>query len=166
MTDPQSAAPPDPPSRTNGFARRGFELAAIALGTTAGLFLVWQVPSALFLVSTGLLFAVFLDASTSGLGRLWTGPRGWRLAAVCSVLALLIIAGVSFGVHNRAAGRQAFNTVQDQLRFLERATIGSSSRQNEERNAPQAQFPPAADSGGRLSGLYILNLGLRSAFCV
>src|SRR4051794_30098964 len=144
MTDSQRAAPPDPPSQINGFARRGFELAAIALGTAAGLFLIWQASSALFLVFTGLLFAVFLDACTRGLGRLWRGSRGWRLAAVCGVLALLTFAGVSFGGYTIAQqADELFNTVQDQLRFLERATRGSSSRQNEERNGPQAQSQPA-----------------------
>jgi predicted PurR-regulated permease PerM len=144
MTDSQRAAPPDPPSQVNGFARRGFELAAIALGTAAGLFLIWQASSALFLVFTGLLFAVFLDACTRGLGWLWTGPRRWRLGVVCIVLTLLIFAGVSFGGYTIAQqADELFNTVQEQLRFLERATRSSSSRQNEGRNAPQAQSQPA-----------------------
>ncbi|MGD9616554.1 MAG: AI-2E family transporter [Alphaproteobacteria bacterium] len=144
MTDRHSAAPPDPPSPINRFARRGFELAAIALGTAAGLFLVWQASNALFLVFAGLLFAVFLDACTRGLGRLWTGSRGWRLAAVCTVLALLIVTGVSFGGYTIAQqASELFNTVQDQLRVLERAVGGGSTGPNEDRGAPQAQSQPA-----------------------
>jgi predicted PurR-regulated permease PerM len=155
MTDLQSAGPSDPSSRLNGIARRGFELAAIALGTAAGLFLVWRTSSALFLVFTGLLFAVFLDACTRGLGRLWTGPRGWRLAVVCSVLALLIFAGVSFGGYTIAQqADELFNTVQDQLRILERATRGSSSRRNQERNPPQtpSQQAPTVQSEPQYQG--------------
>ena len=97
MNDQRADIRPDPTARTNEFARRGFELAVIALGTAAGLFLVWQASSGLFLVFTGLLFAVFLDACTRGLGWIWHGPRNWRLAAVCSALVVLVVAGVSFG---------------------------------------------------------------------
>jgi predicted PurR-regulated permease PerM len=143
MTDANaepSANSPAPPSR---FARRGFELAAIALAGATALFLVWQASGSFFLVFAGLLFAVFLDACTRGLGSFWSASRGWRLATVCVALIVLMVAGVSFGGYTIA--RQAddiFAVVQEQLRSL----------RGEVRTAPQGQSQPfPAAPGGQQS---------------
>jgi len=150
MNDRRADMRPDPTARTNEFARRGFELALIALGTAAGLFLVWQASSGLFLVFTGLLFAVFLDACTRGIGRIWHGPRSWRLAAVCSALVVLVVAGVSFGGYTIAQqADEIFSTVEGQLRALSGESPGAPRAGG--RAATQAQ-PPATSETGQQPG--------------
>lgn len=164
MIDPhgETASSSLPPSR---FARRGFELAAIALATAAGLFLVWQASGSFFLVFAGLLFAVFLDACTRGLGRLWGVSRGWRLAVVCVTLLALAIAGVSFGGYTIAQqADEIFATVQEQLRFLRRdpgagpaapRREGPTTSPGAPRPSPtpqSSQQPAPAQSSGRQAG--------------
>src|SRR5687767_3873819 len=97
MSDPQA----EPSWKTSvpsaGLGWRTFQLVAIALVTAAGLFLVWRASGSLLLVFAGLLFAVFLDACTQALGRVWGASRGWRLAVVCVSLLSLGIVAISFG---------------------------------------------------------------------
>jgi len=148
LIDPQADLSPNSPAPTGRFARRGFELAAIALASAAGLFLVWRASGSLFLVFTGLLFAVFLDACTRGLGRFWNAARGWRLAAVCGALATLMIVGVSFGGYTIAQqASELFATVQEQLRALTGDSGGGAAVSGAQgRTGPQAQ-PQTSSTG-------------------
>lgn len=61
--------------------------AAIWLGLAGALFLLWQVAETLLWIFAGILFGVFLDALTRGLGAIVPLRRGIRLAAVCLILA-------------------------------------------------------------------------------
>jgi predicted PurR-regulated permease PerM len=102
-------------------AWRTLLVAAVSFGAAAGLFLVWRASGSLFIVFAGLLFAVFLDACTRGLGLIWTVSRGWRLAVVCISLLILGILSVSFGGYTVAQqAEQLFATVQQQLSSLRR----------------------------------------------
>lgn len=84
-----SDRPGDPGAAQRGaFLRQGLLLVMVALAAGAGLFLAWQTASSLLLIFAGLLFAALLDACVRGLGRVLPIGRGWRLAAVCTLLAL------------------------------------------------------------------------------
>src|SRR5689334_18019691 len=119
MTDAQQQIPPSSALLPARLARRGFELTAVALATAAGLFLIWPASGSVSLVFAGLVFAVFLDACTRGLGRFWNVSRGWRLAVVCDALLVLGATGMSFGGYTIAQqADELFATVQEQLRSL------------------------------------------------
>ncbi|WP_048707670.1 AI-2E family transporter [Microvirga massiliensis] len=133
MNDPQTGSPTRAVALTDHFARRGFELVAIALGTAAVLFLIWRASGGLFLVFAGLLFATFLDACTRGFGLIWNGARGWRLAAVCIVLAFLGVGGLSFGGYTIVQqADELVATVQDQLQALRSELGGHGPLQGEQ----------------------------------
>src|SRR4051794_24432528 len=148
MTDAQQETPPNSASSSTCLARRGFELTAIALATAAGLFLIWQASGSVFLVFAGLLFAVFLDACTRGLGRLWNVSRGWRLAIVGVALFVLGVTGISFGGYTIAQqADELFATVQGQLRSLRRELRGGGAPSTTGQAVPQVQAQPS--SGGQ-----------------
>lgn len=122
-----------------GLGWRTFQVVGIVLGSAAGLFLVWRASGSLFLVFAGLLFAVFLDAGTEGLGRIWSVSRGWRLAVVCISLLVLGVLGVSFGGYTIAQqAEQLFATVQDQLDTL-RNSEGTEDTPAGQGTAPATQ---------------------------
>jgi predicted PurR-regulated permease PerM len=77
----------DAPLRPDWTARRGFELAAIVLGSAAALFLIWQAAESLLVVFGGILFGVFLDACARGLALVLPIGRRWCLGIVCLALA-------------------------------------------------------------------------------
>jgi predicted PurR-regulated permease PerM len=99
--------------------RPEIRLALAIAAAGAVLFLAWRGANSLFLIFAGLLVAVFLDACTAALGRIWHTSRAWRLAAVTVTLLLLGAGGIAVGGY--ALVRQAdelADTVQDQLRAL------------------------------------------------
>src|SRR5687767_14485838 len=107
--------------RSVGLGWRTFHVVAVALAAAAGLFLLWRASGSLFLVFAGLLFAVFLDACTQGLGWVWGVSRGWRLAVVCVSLLVLGIVAISFGGYTVAQqADELFATVERQLNALRR----------------------------------------------
>ena len=79
-------------------AQRALIRYAIVVGTltAVGLALVWTISKPLLLIFAGILFAAFLEAITRLLGRLVSWPRGVRLAIVCTLVALLILAALSW----------------------------------------------------------------------
>lgn len=100
-------------------ARSNLKLVLLGLGAAAGLFLAWQAAGGLFLVFAGLVFAAFLDAGTRGLGYLWAGARGWRLAIFALAIALLVVGGASYGGYTVVQqADELVDTVQQQLRSL------------------------------------------------
>jgi predicted PurR-regulated permease PerM len=142
-------------TRSRGLGWRAIEIVAVSLGAAAGLFLVWRASGSLFLVFAGLLFAVFLDACTGALGRIWTVSRGWRLAVVCTSLLILGILGVSFGGYTIAQqAEQLFSTVQQQLSSLRREMRGTGGAPTLQGVAPQSQNaqPAPPQSSGAASG--------------
>ena len=55
----------------------------------AGLVFAWYSAHSLLMLFAGILFAVFLDACTRGLGRVLPVARAWRFGLVVFVLAAL-----------------------------------------------------------------------------
>jgi predicted PurR-regulated permease PerM len=126
-----------------GLGWRTFQVVAVALATAAGLFLIWRASGSLFLVFAGLLFAVFLDASTQGLGWVWGVARGWRLAVVCVALLVLGIVGISFGGYTIAQqADELFATVERQLNSLRREVRGTDGAPGGKSLAPQGEAQP------------------------
>ncbi|MCC2653847.1 MAG: hypothetical protein K0R61_79 [Microvirga sp.] len=147
MSDPQA----EPPWKTSvwsvGLGWRTFQVVAVALATAAGLFLVWRASGSLLLVFAGLLFAVFLDACTQGLGRVWGVSRGWRLAIVCVSLLVLGMVGISFGGYTVAQqADELFATVQRQLSALRREVRGTGGEPSARSLAPQGGAQPAGQA--------------------
>jgi predicted PurR-regulated permease PerM len=143
MSDPHAEPSWKTSVRPGGLGWRTFHVVAVALATAAGLFLLWRASGSLFLVFAGLLFAVFLDACTQGLGWIWGVSRAWRLAVVCVCLLVLGVVGVSFGGYTIALqADELFATVQRQLNALRREVRGSSSAPGASSLAPQGEAPP------------------------
>jgi predicted PurR-regulated permease PerM len=143
MSDPQAEPSWKTSVRSVGLGWRTFQVVAVALATAAGLFLLWRASGSLFLVFAGLLFAVFLDACTQGLGWVWGVSRGWRLAVVCVALLVLGIVGISFGGYTIAQqADELFATVERQLNSLRREVRGTGGAPSGSSLAPQGEAQP------------------------
>ncbi|PXW65918.1 AI-2E family transporter [Methylobacterium sp. B4] len=81
------------PAGTRNLAAAGIAVVAFA----AGLWLAWTAAATLLLIFSGVLFAVFLDGVTRGLGYVLPIARGFRLALACLVLAGLALGLTAFG---------------------------------------------------------------------
>jgi predicted PurR-regulated permease PerM len=91
------------------------------------------------------LFAVFLDACTRALGRIWAASRAWRLAAVTGTLILLGVVSVAAGGYTIVQQiDELAGTVQDQLRALrgELSERGLIEREDRERRPGPADETP------------------------
>lgn len=75
-------------SRSDTSRQSNLTLVLVALAAGAGLFLAWQTAGILLLIFAGLLFAALLDACTQGLASVLPIGRAWRLAIVCTLIAL------------------------------------------------------------------------------
>ncbi|MEH3117834.1 MAG: AI-2E family transporter [Methylorubrum populi] len=104
---------------------RGLAAAGIAVVAFAALlWLAWTAAATLLLIFAGVLFAVFLDGLTRGLGHVLPIPRGFRLALACLALAALAFGLSAFGgatVASQARDlgttvRQQSETVRDWLK--------------------------------------------------
>jgi predicted PurR-regulated permease PerM len=113
-------APPFSPPGARRLAAAGIAVVAFA----AALWLAWTAAATLLLIFSGILFAVFLDGLTRGLGYVLPIGRGWRLALACLVLAALAFGLVAFGGATMASQardlgttvRQQSETVRDWLK--------------------------------------------------
>jgi len=93
--------------------------------------LTWTFAAALFLIFTGVLLAVALNAMTNRLGRLVRLPHPLRLAIVCAVLTVLFSGVVVLGGATIAQQASALSdTIKAQLvnvkAFLDRNGIDTS----------------------------------------
>jgi predicted PurR-regulated permease PerM len=70
---------------------------ALVAFAVAMLFILWTASNAFLLIFAGILFGAFLDGLTRLLGRLVEWSHGIRLAIVCTILGLLIVAGIVWG---------------------------------------------------------------------
>lgn len=119
MTAPPFSPPANPPGAWR-LAAAGIAVVAFA----AALWLAWTAAATLLLIFSGILFAVFLDGVTRGLGYVLPIGRGWRLALTCLVLAALALGLTAFGgatVASQARDlgttvRQQSETVRDWLK--------------------------------------------------
>ncbi len=70
---------------------------ALAALAAAALFVLWTASNAILLIFAGILFAGFLDGLTRLLGKAVPWGHGVRLAIVCAVLGLILLAGIAWG---------------------------------------------------------------------
>jgi predicted PurR-regulated permease PerM len=143
MMNPDRQEATETPASVAGRFRHVLTLAIAVLVLAVGLFLIWQSSSSLFLIFAGLLFAVFLDACTRALGKVWRVSRPWRLGVVCLVLLSSVIAATSLGGYT--AARQAddlFTTVEQQLRVLRGQFRSAPASDPSSRAAPEAGTAP------------------------
>ncbi|KQQ11978.1 transporter [Methylobacterium sp. Leaf123] len=110
MTAPPFSPPANPPGARR-LAAAGIAVVAFA----AALWLAWTAAATLLLIFSGILFAVFLDGVTRGLGYVLPIGRGWRLALACLVLAALALGLSAFGGATVASqARELGTTVRQQ----------------------------------------------------
>ncbi|WP_232629579.1 AI-2E family transporter [Methylobacterium sp. Leaf118] len=96
---------------TRGLAAAGIAVVAFA----AGLWLAWTAAATLLLIFSGILFAVFLDGLTRGLGYVLPAPRWLRLTLATLTLFGLALALTAFGGATVAReGRDLGTTVRQQ----------------------------------------------------
>jgi len=155
------------------------------VGFTALLLFTWYFAATLFLIFSGMLLAVALNAITNMLGRVVRLPHSLRLTIVCLVLAALLSGAAVLGGATIAEQATALsNTVKSQLvgvkAFLERNGIdtgyfdigspgvaGASTPPATPGAAPTHNLPSAgalASSGGAIvSQTFKLLLGTVSA---
>jgi len=70
---------------------------ALAALAAAALFVLWTASNAILLIFAGILFAGFLDGLTRLLGKAVPWGHGVRLAIVCAVLGVILLAGIAWG---------------------------------------------------------------------
>ncbi|GJE68992.1 hypothetical protein CHKEEEPN_0515 [Methylorubrum podarium] len=105
-------------------ARRLAAAGIAVVAFAAALWLAWTASATLLLIFSGILFAVFLDGLTRGLGHVLPIGRGWRLGLACLVLGALAIGLSAFGGATLASQardlgttvRQQSETVRDWLK--------------------------------------------------
>lgn len=73
-------------------------LATLLVVLALGLALAWYNVASLLFLFAGILFAVLLDACTSGLGRLLPVPRSWRFALVTIAFGVAAAFAAAWGI--------------------------------------------------------------------
>ena len=99
----------------------------IVLAVVLGLVFVWYSAHSLLMLFAGILFAVFLDACTRGLGYILPMARAWRFGLVALVLASLAALAIVWGIIRLPAqARMLLQVMDTQLTVLENylATFG------------------------------------------
>lgn len=122
----------------------------VAVFAVTGLAILWAVSDALLLIFAGVLFAAFLDGITGLLGKAISWPRGVRLAIVCTFLAVVIVAAITWGgVAIATQGSELATKLMDQvdrtIAWLGEQGIELSSDSG---GATADQSTPAHDRGG------------------
>ena len=161
MTAPPFSPPADPPG-----ARRLAVAGIAVVAFAAALWLAWTAAATLLLIFSGILFAVFLDGLTRGLGHVLPIGRGWRLALACLVLAALALGLTAFGgatVASQARDlgttvRQQSETVRDWLKErgieidLSEATPAAQGAESGQREKDEGQAGKSQDGKGQKQG--------------
>lgn len=92
----------------------------ILLAVVSGLVLAWFSAHSLLMLFAGILFAVFLDACTRGLGYILPVSRTWRFGLVVLVLASTTVLALVWGAARVPAQTRMLVQVMDrQLTVLE-----------------------------------------------
>ncbi len=132
----------------------------------AALALAWYSAATLFLIFSGVLLGVFLNAVANLLGRVTGGPYPFRLTTVCLVLAVLFSGVLFLGGSTIAQQATALSrTIRAQIvnvkDFLEQrgfdtSFLDLSNAANPSTATPDPQHPPTApklpDAGALASG--------------
>ncbi len=121
---------------------------------TAALALAWYSAATLFLIFSGVLLGVFLNAVANLLGRLIGGPYSFRLAVVCLVLAtlfsgVLFLGGSTIAQQATALSRTIRAQIVNVKDFLEQRGFDTSfldlnNVSNPSTATPDTQHPPTA----------------------
>lgn len=116
MPDISSESRKNPMRPSSSIGPRRLAAAGIAVVSfAAALWLAWTASATLLLIFSGILFAVFLDGLTRGLGHVLPLPRALRLTIATLALAGLSLALVAFGGATVAAqARDLGTTVRQQ----------------------------------------------------
>ena len=99
----------------------------ILLAFVAGAAFAWYSAHSLLMLFAGILFAVFLDACTRGLGYILPLSRTWRFGLVALMLASLAALAIVWGIIRMPAqARMLLQVMDTQLTILENylATFG------------------------------------------
>ncbi|MDV2986259.1 UNVERIFIED_CONTAM: AI-2E family transporter [Methylobacteriaceae bacterium AG10] len=148
-------------------ARRLAAAGIAVVAFAAALWLAWTASATLLLIFSGILFAVFLDGLTRGLGHVLPIGRGWRLGLACLVLGALAIGLSAFGGATLASQardlgttvRQQSETVRDWLKergieidLSQAAPAGQGSGQGAAPGIGQGAGQEAGKEAGKESG--------------
>ena len=85
----------------------------ILLAVVAGLVFAWYSAHSLLMLFAGILFAVFLDACTRGLGYILPLSRPWRFGLVGRCSASLAALAVAWGIIRLPAQARMLMQVMD-----------------------------------------------------
>ncbi|MCG6114147.1 MAG: AI-2E family transporter [Mesorhizobium sp.] len=139
---------PDEPiseAENASLAWRTATIVGVVLAITMSVFIVVYAASGFLLIFAGILFAVFLDALTSALGRIMPVHRAIRLTLVCLVTggALAAFLG-SVGIVAVGQTPDLLATLEDELRQLQRMAqdFGAPDGNGEQGNGEES------DNGG------------------
>ena len=159
MPDASFESEKSPMSASSSIGPRRLTAAGIAVVTfAAALWLAWTASATLLLIFSGILFAVFLDGLTRGLGHVLPLPRGLRLTIATLALGALSLALVAFGGATVAAqARDLGTTVRQQSEtvrtWLKDHGIELDFSQGPETSAPKPGEDKEDDKGQKQGGL-------------
>ena len=148
-----------PMSATSSIGPRRLTAAGIAVVSfAAALWLAWTASATLLLIFSGILFAVFLDGLTRGLGYVLPLPRALRLTIATLALGALSLAVVAFGGATvTTQARDLGTTVREQSEtvrtWLKEHGIELDFSKGETTSAPKPNEGKDDDKGQKQGGL-------------
>lgn len=102
---------PGPSDFRDPLTTRELKKAAVWLGLTVAIVLIWFLAQPLLLIVGGLVFAAMLDGGTRLLGRVLPIGRGWRLAIICLATFGFLVWTVYFAGSQLAAQAETLRVV-------------------------------------------------------
>lgn len=131
---------------------------ALAALAAAALFVFWTASNAILLIFAGILFAAFLDGLTRLLGKAVSWSHGIRLAIVCAILGIVLLAGIAWGSTAVATqGSELVATLREQasqvLTWIEQRGIempGSAEAQTDTAGGEAEELEETTPSLGSL----------------
>ncbi|SFL95970.1 Predicted PurR-regulated permease PerM [Methylorubrum salsuginis] len=136
-----------PMSATSSIGPRRLTAAGIAVVSfAAALWLAWTASATLLLIFSGILFAVFLDGLTRGLGYVLPLPRALRLAIATLALAGLSLALVAFGGATVATQARDLGTTVRQQSETVRTWLKDHGIELDFSQGPEASAPKPAEA--------------------
>ncbi len=137
----------NPMSATSSIGPRRLTAAGIAVVSfAAALWLAWTASATLLLIFSGILFAVFLDGLTRGLGYVLPLPRALRLAIATLALAGLSLALVAFGGATVATQARDLGTTVRQQSETVRTWLKDHGIELDFSQGPEASAPKPAEA--------------------
>ncbi|KQT58581.1 transporter [Methylobacterium sp. Leaf456] len=138
-----------PMSTTSSIGPRRLTAAGIAVVSfAAALWLAWTASATLLLIFSGILFAVFLDGLTRGLGYVLPLPRALRLTIATLALGALSLALVAFGGATVTTQARDLGTTVRQQSETVRTWLKDHGIELDFSQGPETSAPkPAEDKG-------------------